>query len=172
MGFVPGMPGALFTVNDFALVAVAVALLTVIFPVVPLPTVVVIELALTMVKEDAAVPPKATAVVQRKFVPVRVTTVPVLPLLGVKEVMDGDGGMTVKFFALLAVPPGVVTLIGPLVVPALTFALMLVLFTSVNVDAATPLNFTAEVLEKLLPLMLTDVNKTPLLGVNEVIVGG
>jgi len=148
VGFVPGVPRPLVTVNDFALVAVAEALVTVIFPLMPFPTIAVIEVALTIAKEDAVVPPKATAVVQRKFVPVSVTTVPVLPLLGVNEVMVGDGGITVKFVVLLPVPPGVVTLIGPLVVPAFTLALMLVLLTKVKVDAAMPLNFTAEVLVK------------------------
>jgi len=161
-----------FTVNEATLVAVAVALVTVIFPLwAPLPTIAFIEVALTMVKEAAAVPPKATAVVQRKLVPVSVTIAPKLPLLGVNEVIVGDGGITVKLAALLQVPPGVITLIGPLVVPAFTLALMLVLLTRVKVDAATPLNFTAEALLKLLPLMLTVVYKAPLLGVNEVITG-
>ena len=138
----------LLTVNDFALVAVAVALVTVIFPLAPLPTIAVIEVALMMVKEEAVVPPKATAVVQRKFVPVRVTTVPALPLLGVNDVRVGDGGITVKFDVLVAVPPGVVTVSGPLVVPAFTRALILVLLSREKVDAAMPLNFTAEVLVK------------------------
>jgi len=114
----------------------------------PRPSVAVIEVALMIAKEEAAVPPKATEVVQRKFVPVRVTTVPALPLLGENEVMLGDGGITVKLVALLPVPPGVVTLIVPLVVPAFTRALILVLLTRENVDAAMPLNFTAEVLVK------------------------
>jgi len=38
-------------------------------------------------------------------------------VIGVNELMVGDG-MTVKLAALVAVPPGVVTLIGPVVAPA------------------------------------------------------
>ena len=51
----------------------------------------VIVVALTTVKEVASWPPKATAVAPRKFVPLMVTTVPVAPLVGVKEVMVGIG---------------------------------------------------------------------------------
>ncbi len=61
-------------------------------PVAPLPTVAVIEVALTTVKDAAAVPPKATAVAPVKLVPVMVTIVPVPPLLGVNEVMVGAYG--------------------------------------------------------------------------------
>ena len=77
----------------------------------PLPTVAVIVVALATVKEVAAVPPKATAVAPVKLVPVMVTTVPVPPLVGVNEVMVG-AGMKVKVPLLVAVPPGVVTVIG------------------------------------------------------------
>jgi len=149
MEFIPSVPAPLVTVKDVALVAVAVALVTVIFPLLEsLRTIAVSKVALTMVKEDTGVPPRVTVVVQRRLVPVRVTTVPGLPLVGVNEVMVGDGGITVKFVELLPVPPGVVTLIGPLVVPAFTLALMLVLFTRVKVEAETPLNFTTEALVK------------------------
>ena len=68
--------------------------------------------ALATVKEAAAVPPKATAVAPVKLVPVMVTTVPAPPLLGVNEVMVG-AGMKVKVPLLVAVPPGVVTVIVP-----------------------------------------------------------
>ena len=56
-----------------------------------------------------------------KFVPLIVTLVPAGPLLGAKLVIVG-GLSTVKLLALLAVPPGVVTLIGPLEAPAGTVA--------------------------------------------------
>ena len=43
----------------------------------------------TILKEDAVVPPKLTAVAPEKFVPVIVTVAPVAALVGVKEVMVG-----------------------------------------------------------------------------------
>ena len=73
-------------------------------------------------KEAAAVPPKVTAVAPVKLVPVMVTTVPAPPLLGVNEVMVG-AGMKVKVPLLVAVPPGVVTVIVP-VAPLPTVAVI------------------------------------------------
>ena len=69
----------------------------------------------------AAVPLNATAVAPVKFVPPIVTLVPAGPLAGVKLVIVG-GLSTVKLLALVAVPPGVVTLTGPVVAPAGTVA--------------------------------------------------
>ena len=69
----------------------------------------------------ALVPLKRTAVAPVKFVPLIVTLVPGGPLLGAKLVIVG-GLSTVKLLVLLAVPPGVVTLIGPLEAPAGTVA--------------------------------------------------
>ena len=60
-----------------------------------------------------------TAVAPVKLVPPIVTTVPTGPLAGVKLVILGA---TVKLFALVAVPPGAVTLKGPVVAPAGTVA--------------------------------------------------
>ena len=71
------------------------------------------------VKVVALVPLNRTAVTPVKVVPVIVTTVPTSPLVGVKLVIVGD---TVKLVALVAVPPGVVTLSGPVVAPAGTVA--------------------------------------------------
>ncbi len=70
------------------------------------------DVALFTVKEAAVVPPKSTTVAPVKLVPVMVTTVPGLPLVGVIDVMVG-AGMKVKLLALVAVPPGVVTLMVP-----------------------------------------------------------
>ena len=50
-----------------------------------------------------------------KFVPLIVTAAPTAPLVGVKLAIVGAG---VKFDALVAVPPAVVTLSGPVVAPA------------------------------------------------------
>jgi len=69
----------------------------------------------------AALPLNVTAVDPLKPVPLIVTLVPTRPLAGVKLVMVG-GGITMNVFALLAVPPGVVTLIEPVVAPTGTVA--------------------------------------------------
>jgi hypothetical protein len=69
----------------------------------------------------AAVPLNLTAVVPVKFVPLIVTLVPAGPVAGVKVVIVG-GLNTVKLLALVAVPPGVVALSGPVVAPAGTVA--------------------------------------------------
>jgi hypothetical protein len=65
----------------------------------------------------AAVPLKLTAVEPLKFVPVIVTLAPASALVGVKLEIVG-GLRTVKADELEAVPPGVITLIGPDVAPA------------------------------------------------------
>jgi hypothetical protein len=54
-----------------------------------------------------------------KFVPLIVTTVPTGPLVGAKLEM---AGATKKLVPLVAVPPDVVTLSGPVVAPAGTVA--------------------------------------------------
>ena len=64
------------------------------------------------------VPLNATAVAPVKFVPLTVTLVPIGPLAGVKLVIVGALADTVKVLALVAVPPGVVTLSVPVVAPA------------------------------------------------------
>src|SRR5204863_6650095 len=99
-----------------------------------------------------------------------VTLVPTGPLLGVKLVIVG-GLITVKLLALLAVPSGVVTLIGPLVAPAGTVAVIAVAEPTVKL-ALVPLNSTAEAPLKLVPLMVTLVPTGPLPGVKLEIVGG
>ena len=59
------------------------------------------------------------------------------------ETGHSRGGTTVKCSALTAVPPGVTTLIGPLVAPEGTTASMLVPDTTSNSTALTPLNKTS-----------------------------
>jgi len=135
------MVGAGIKVKAPVLVAVPPGVVTVIIPVAPLPTVAVIEVALTPVKEAVAVPPKATAVVPVKFVPVIVTTAPAAPVDGVNEVMVG-AGMKVKVPVLATVPPGVVTLIVP-VAPLPIVAVIEVSLTRVKVAAGVPLKTTA-----------------------------
>ena len=72
-----------------------------------------VKLALTLLN--------ATAEVPVKLVPLMDTLVPTGPLAGVKLVIVG-GLITVKLPALVAVPPGVVTLMVPVVAPAGTVA--------------------------------------------------
>jgi hypothetical protein len=71
----------------------------------------------------AGVPLKRTPVAPPKFVPVIVTAVSTGPLAGAKEATVGVG-MNVKSLSLMAVPPGVVTLIFPVAAPAGTDVLI------------------------------------------------
>ena len=64
----------------------------------------------------AAVPLNVTAVAPLQFVPLIVTLAPSGPLVGVKPAIVG-GLTTAKLVALVAVPPGVTTIIGPDVAP-------------------------------------------------------
>src|SRR5947207_3087177 len=138
-------------------------------------------------------PPLTVAVLVPPAVPLMVTPAPVKPLTGllntavklIGELLVGSawpaawsivtvGGVvspTVKLPALLAVPPGVVTLIGPLVAPAGTVAVIAVAEPTVKL-ALVPLNSTAEAPVKLVPLMVTLAPTGPLAGVKLVIVGG
>src|SRR5947208_929285 len=118
----------------------------------------------------ALVPLNSTALAPVKLVPLMVTLVPTGPLPGVKLVIVG-GLITVKLAALLAVPPGVVTLIGPLVAPAGTVVVIAVAELTVKL-ALTLLNGTAVAPLKLVPLIVTLVPTGPLLGVKLEIVGG
>src|SRR5437660_6079760 len=75
------------------------------------------------------------------------------------------GGLTtVKELALAAVPPGVVTLSGPVVAPAGTVARIAVSEVTVKV-ALTPLNDTDVAPVKFVPLIVTLVPTGPLVGV-------
>src|SRR5437870_5377430 len=87
--------------------------------------------------------------------------------------MVGGGAVTVKFVALVAVPPRVVTVIGPVVAPPGTSAVRLVVEAAVTV-AGTPLNLTWFSLatgSKLAPVIVTVVPTGPLAGLNPVMVG-
>jgi len=116
------------------------------------------------------VPLNSTALAPVKLVPLIVTLVPTGPLLGVKLEIVG-GLMTVKLPELLAVPSAVVTLIGPLVAPAGTVAVIAVAEFTAKL-ALVPLNSTALAPVKLVPLIVTLVPTGPLVGVKLEIVGG
>jgi hypothetical protein len=102
--------GEAVTVNVPALVAVPPAVVTLHLPEdAPAGTVAVICVAELTVKVAVAAP-SLTELAPVKFVPVRVTLVPVGPLAGEKPDSVGAGAVTVKLPELVAVPPGVVTL--------------------------------------------------------------
>jgi len=75
------------------------------------------------VKVVALAPLKVTAVVPVRLVPVITTLDPTPPLVGLKLVIVGAAA-TVKSLALVPVPPGVVTAMGPVVAPAGTVAVI------------------------------------------------
>ena len=123
-------------------------------------------------KPGAAVPLKATTVVPVRLVPVMVTPVPTGPLAGVKLAMAGAGTVTVKLPALWPLPMGVVTPITPVAAPVGTVTVIWVLEFTTKTLAAVPLNVTAVVPVKLVPVTTTLVPTGPLVGVNDVTVGG
>jgi hypothetical protein len=96
-----------------------------------------------------------------KFVPVTATAVPIGPKVGLRREMLGLD-ITVKPTPLLAEPPTVTTTF-PVVAPAGTATLMLVVF-QLDAVAKVPLNLTVLVpcLEpKLSPLIVTAVPTAP-----------
>src|ERR1043166_6562973 len=122
-----------------------------------------------MTEKPAATPLKFTALAPVKFVPVIVTLVPAGPLAGEKLVIVGG---TRKFAELVAVPPAVVTLNGPVVTPAGAVAWIVVSEATEKLPAAVPLNFTAVAPVKFVPVIVTLVPAAPLVGVKLAIVGG
>src|SRR2546428_3504669 len=80
------------------------------------------------------------------------------------------GVSTLNELALVAVPPGVVTLTGPVFAPAGTVAWIAVSEVTVKV-ALVPLNATAAAPVKLVPLIVTLVPTGPLVGEKPAIVG-
>jgi len=120
-GAKPEIAGGTSTVNELVLVAVPPGLVTLHGPVVaPAGTVAWTAVSEVTVKV-AAVPLKATAVAPVKPDPLIVTLVPASPLVGEKPEIAGAFTM-VNELVLVAVPPGVVTLTGPVVAPAGTVA--------------------------------------------------
>ena len=158
------------TVNGFALVAVPPAVVTPIGPVVA-PAGTVAWIAVSEVTEKVAlVPLNVTAVAPVKLEPLIDTLVPTGPLAGAKLAIAG-GGTTVKALLLVVVPAGVVTPISPVVAPAGTVAWIAVSEVTEKV-ALAPLNVTAVVPLKLVPLIDTLVPTGPLAGAKPLIAGG
>lgn len=165
----PGPPTAVTVVKvKPASEAVPPGVVTLTKPEVPLPTTAVIVVALTTVKEDAAVPPKLTVVAPEKLFPDMVTVDPVPAVKGVNELITG-AGINVKP-ANDPVPPGVVTLTKPKA-PLPTTAVIVVGLTIVKEDAAVPPKLTVVAPEKLFPDMVTVVPVPAVKGINELITG-
>src|SRR6266403_762979 len=161
--------GGLTTVNALLLVAVPPGVVTLSGPVVaPAGTVAWIAVSEVTVKL-APKPLNATVVAPLKFVPLIVTLVPTDPLVGAKLAIVGPLP-TVKALLLVAVPPGVVTLNGPVVAPVGTVAWIAVAELTVKF-ALTPLNATAVAPLKFVPLIVTLVPTEPLVGAKLAIVG-
>ena len=111
------------TVKLFVPVAVPPGVVTLSGPVVaPVGTVAWIVVA-EVTEKLALTVLNVTAVAPVKFVPLIVTLLPTGSLVGVKLVIVGAlATTTVNALALVAVPPGVVTLSGPVVAPVGTVA--------------------------------------------------
>ncbi len=97
----------------------------------------------------ALTPLKVTVLAPSKLVPLIWTLAPTGPLAGAKSVIVG---VTRKLPVLLAVPPGVVTLIGPLVAPEGTAAWIAVAEVTEKL-AFVPLKVTALAPSKPVPLI-------------------
>jgi hypothetical protein len=163
--------GAVVTVKLDELVAVPAAFVTLIGPLVaPSGTFARSCVSESTVKALAAVPLKVTLVVPLNPLPVRVTSVPTGPLVGLNEAICGVT-ITTKSLALLAVPSAFVTLIGPVLAPLGTTAVICVFETTLKPLAGIPLNATAVVPLKLLPLIVMLVPAIPWMGLNEVMTG-
>ena len=161
--------GADINVNELVEVAVPPGVVTKIVPVDPLATTAVILVALTTTNDVAAVPPKLTAVAPVKFVPVIVTVAPAPAVVGVKDVIAG-ACINVNVPLEVAVPPGVVTEIVP-VVPVATTTVILVALTTTNDVAAVPPKLTAVAPVKFVPVIVTVAPAPAVVGVKDVIVG-
>ena len=85
--------------------------------------------------------------------------------------VGGGVGVTVKI-VLVAVPPGVVTVIEPVTLPLPTVAVSEVELVTEKESAAVPPKATAVAPVKLAPVIATTNPGGPLLGVNDAMVGG
>lgn len=138
-------------------------------PEAPVPTVAVMVVELFTVNEVASTPPNFTEVAPVKLNPDKVTVLPLPELVGENELITGEATQVNPL--LLAVPPPVVTLTLPEEPPATVAVIEVELFTEYEV-AAVPPKLTAVAPLKLVPVMVTVVPLPPVVGVNEVMVGG
>ena len=119
----------------------------------------------------ATVPANVTEIAPVRLVPVIVIFCPMGPLSGVKPVIVG-GGTTVKALALVAVPPGVVMLIGPVGAPLGTVTVTCTAESTVKAVAVVVPKFTAVAPVRLEPDTVTCCPTGPASGVKLLIVGG
>ncbi len=118
------------------------------------------------VKEAAGVPPKLTAVVPLKPVPVIVTVAPVILLAGENEATVGTNVNPAR----VAVPPGVVTITLP-DEPLANTAVIMVADTTLKDAAAVPPKLTAVAPVKLVPVIVTVDPEEVEAGLKRLIVG-
>jgi hypothetical protein len=161
------------TVNDLPLLAVPATVTRTLPVVAPVGTMALIVVALHEVMVVAVVPLKVTLLppwLEPKPVPVIVTDEPDPPDVDDRLVMLG--GVTVNGLALLAVP-ATVTITLPVVAPAGTMALIVVVVHDVMVVAVVPLNLTVLPLwlPKFVPVIVTDRPAPPEVGDKLVILG-
>jgi hypothetical protein len=154
------------TVNGVALAPVPAAFVTLRNPdVAPAGTVAVI-CVFEFTTNGPLVPLNFTVVVPVKPDPEMVTDAPTAAAPGMKPLSFGS---TAKLDALMAVPPGVLTLIGPVVVAGAVAVICVSEFTVK--PAPTPLKRTDVAPVKLWPLITTDVPSGPDVGLKPEIVG-
>ncbi|HYK39204.1 MAG TPA: hypothetical protein VEU98_04225 [Candidatus Eremiobacteraceae bacterium] len=125
----------------------------------------------SVTEKVAVVPLNPTLVAPVKFVPVIVTLVPTMPLVGEKLVMVGAAAFTVKLFVEVAVPTGVTITIFPVTAAAGTVSVTLVLLATEKVVAGIPPTATEVAPVKFVPLTVTEVPTVPLVGLKLVIEG-
>lgn len=152
-------PGRVVTVKFVLLVPLPPGPTTVIGPVVaPVGTEKIVICVSELIEKLVACTPVAKKICEtpKKPVPVRTTWVPTGPVVGEKLVIDGAAGvLTMKSPVVVAVPPGATTVIGPVVAFAGTLKTVMVVLPAEKLVAGTPLNRTALVPEKLVPVMVT-----------------
>ena len=151
------------------LVAVPKAFVTLTSPDNPAPKTAVIVVEFTILNEAAATPPKLTAVVPVKLIPVIVTIPPCNAEVGLNENMIGIGAYVKP--GLVPVPKGVVTLTSP-EEPFPTLAVIVFSSMTVTDEPNTPPKRTLKAPLRLFPLMVTSVPLNPEVGLNDVITGG
>jgi hypothetical protein len=163
------MTGAAINVNPVN-VPTPWGVVTETLPVAPVATTAVMLVELTTLNDEAAVPPKETAVAPVKLVPVMVTVVLAPADVGVKDVIVGAVGESYIKPANIPDPPAVVTITLP-DVPAATTAVISLAVTTVNEAAGVPPKDTAVAFVKFVPVMVTVPVVAAFFGLKFVIVG-
>lgn len=125
-------------------------------------------LASELTVKAAATEPNATLVVSVKPDPLTVTLSPTKPWF---ELSDAIFGKTRKGVALLVLPSGALTVIGPDVQPVGTTAVSRVALANVTLVEGVPLKLTVAPFTKPVPLTVTTVPCTALAGEKLEIVG-